>query len=112
MIKRISLRFYEGEEDLVEAIEDLHDIVIVNQYLKDLIRDTLVKNETKSTHTAQPAPVDTESLAKELLPQIRRVIEAALAEHTIMSPPEESDIDEDAQQRIQEGLKKLGQSMM
>jgi len=66
---------------------------------------------------AFPMQVDAEALSKELLPQIRKVVEAAvssiLAEHTI-SPGgiSEAELEEDTQLKIQDGLKKLGQSMM
>lgn len=113
-IKRISLRFYEGEEDLVQVLANLDDSVIVNEYLKGLIRDALVEKKTKSPPSDQPAPVNTEALAKELLPQIRRVIEAALESHTINAREDKNGemLNEDTQEMIQEGLKKLGQSMM
>ena len=106
------IRFYEGEEELVQALEALDNSVIVSEFLKGLIRDAVVKGKDKSVPVSQASPVDVETLAKELLPQIRKVIEAVLVDHTIQTSTKESQTDEETQQRIQEGLKKLGQSMM
>ena len=118
-IKQVILRYYKGEEDRVQAIEALDGSVVVNEHLKALIYKSLSEENTGQGHTstAQPAQVDAEALSKELLPQIRKVVEAAvssiMAEYTL-SPGggSEAELDEDAQQQIQDGLKKLGQSMM
>ncbi len=116
--KTVILRYYEGEEGLVQAIEALDNSVVINEHLKTLIHQSLMDGEenTANTPVVQPAAVDAEALSKELLPQIRKVVEAAvssiLTEHTISPANGEKELDETAQQRIQDGLKQLGQSMM
>lgn len=109
-IKEVMIRWYAGEENKVKAIEGIESSVILNEFLKNLIQKALTGKPEANAN--QATTFDTETLAKELLPQIRKVIEAVLAEHTISTNSEESQVDEDAQQRIQDGLKKLGQSMM
>ncbi len=114
LIKQVILRFYEGEEELVHAIESLEGSVVVNDYLKKMLHETLLENDVSHTHATQPMRVDAEALAKELLPQIRKVVEAALASHSISSNAGKGDdaLDKNTQEMIQDGLKKLGQSMM
>ncbi|MEA2008192.1 MAG: hypothetical protein U9O54_03650 [Chloroflexota bacterium] len=121
-IKAVMLRYYQGEEDKIQVIEGIESSVVLNDFLKTLIHNALSENATdqssKATQSA-PVPVDSEALAKELLPQIRKVfdasLESALARHAISSGGDggqNTELDEDAQQRIQDGLREMGLKMM
>lgn len=117
-IREYRLRFYEGDEALVQFINALinDNKTVVNEYLKEIISKEFLEEEEQEPSDLQSQPIDTEGLLKELLPEIRKVVEAAvdsaLATHTISSEHRKSELDEDMQSQIQDGLKQLGQSMM
>jgi hypothetical protein len=117
-IREYRLRFYEGDEALVQFINALinDNKTVVNEYLKEIISKEFLDEDEQEPSDLQSQPIDTEGLLKELLPEIRKVVEAAvdsaLATHTISSEHRKSELDEDMQSQIQDGLKQLGQSMM
>lgn len=117
-IREYRLRFYEGDEALVQFINALinDNKTVVNEYLKEIISKEFLDEDEQEPSNLQSQPIDTEGLLKELLPEIRKVVEAAvdsaLATHTISSEHRKSELDEDMQSQIQDGLKQLGQSMM
>jgi hypothetical protein len=117
-IREYRLRFYEGDEALVQFINALinDNKTVVNEYLKEIISKEFLDEDEQEPSDLQSQPIDTEGLLKELLPEIRKVVEAAvdsaLATHTISTEHRKSELDEDMQSQIQDGLKQLGQSMM